>query len=118
VTFPGLLILRLEGRIFFANAEHIAEKMRPLIYEAKPKVVILDLSGVFDLEYTALKMLIQGEKRFRDQGVTIWLVGLNREVLDVIQHSPLGKVLGRELMQYTLEAAVAKHLQSSGLESA
>ena len=117
-TFPGLLILGLEGRIFFANAERIAEKIRPLVYEAKPKVVILDLSGVFDLEYTALKMLIEGEKRFREQGVSIWLVGLDREVLAVIQRSSLGEVLGRERMQYTLEVAVAKYLESPGLEIA
>src|SRR5262245_63625462 len=47
-SFPGLLILRLEGRVFFANAERIGQKIRPLIEEAKPKVVILDLSAVFD----------------------------------------------------------------------
>ena len=29
-TFPGLLLLRLEGRVFFVNAEHIAEKIRLL----------------------------------------------------------------------------------------
>jgi len=55
-TFPGLLLLRPEGRVFFANAERVGEKMRPLIAEAKPKVVALDLEGVFDLEYTALKI--------------------------------------------------------------
>ena len=68
-TFPGLLLLRLEGRVFFANAERIAEKMRPLVDEAKPKIVALDLSGVFDLEYTALKMLTEAEKRQRERGV-------------------------------------------------
>jgi len=38
-TFPGLLLLRLEGRIFFANAEHVGWKMRSLAVDAKPKVV-------------------------------------------------------------------------------
>jgi SulP family sulfate permease len=116
-TFPGLLILRLEGRIFFANAERLREKVRPLILESKPRVVVLDLSGVFDLEYTALKMLIEGEKRFREQGVSAWFVGLNREVLTVIQRSSLGKVLGRERMHFTLEVAVEKYLESLGQES-
>ena len=35
------------------------------------------MSGVFDLEYTALKMLTEGEKRMRERGVSVWLVGLN-----------------------------------------
>ena len=109
-SFPGLLILRPEGRIFFANAEHIAEKMRHLADEAKPKVVAIDLSAVPDLEYTALKALVEGEKRQREHGVRMWLVGLNPGVLQVVQKSPLGEVLGREELHFNLEAAVAKFL--------
>jgi len=109
-TFPGLLILRLEGRIFFANAEHIAEKMRHLADEAQPRVVAIDLSAVHDLEYTALKALAEGEKRQRERGVRLWLVGLNPGVLRVVQKSPLGEVLGREELHFNLETAVAKFL--------
>jgi len=109
-TFPGLLLLRLEGRVFFANAERIAEKIGALIKEAKPKVVALDLSGVFDLEYTALKMVTEGEKRQRERGVSLWLVGLTPDVLSMVQRSPLGEVLGRERMHFNLEIAVAKYV--------
>src|SRR5205807_8558849 len=62
-TFPGLLLLRLEGRVFFANAGQIAQKLKPLVDEAPPKVLVLDLSGVPDVEYTALKMLTQAETK-------------------------------------------------------
>jgi len=109
-TFPGLLLLRLEGRLFFANAEHISERVKPLVEEAKPKVVALDLSGVFDLEYTALKVMTEAEKKHRERGVMMWLVGLNPDVLDVVQRSPLGETLGRERMIFNLETAVAKYL--------
>jgi SulP family sulfate permease len=97
------------------NAERIAEKMKALAdkMEPKPKVVALDLSGVPDLEYTALKMLIEAEKRERDRGVSLWLVGLNPEVLSVIQRSSLGTILGRERMHFNLELAVAKYLAVS-----
>jgi high affinity sulfate transporter 1 len=107
-TFPGLLILRPEGRIFFANAERIAEKMRHLADEAQPRVVAIDLSAVPDLEYTALKALVEGERRQRERGVRMWLVGLNPGVLGVVQKSRLGEVLGREELHFNLEAAVAK----------
>ena len=112
-TFPGLLMLQVEGRVFFVNAERIAEKVRTLADETKPRVVALDFSGVPDLEYTALKMLIEAEKRQRERGVSIWLVGLNPEVLSVIQRSPLGNVLGRERMHFNLEVAVAQYLAGS-----
>ena len=111
-TFPGLLVVRPEGRMFFANAAQIGEKMRPLIAEAKPKVVALDLGGVFDLEYTALKMLTEAERRQRASGVLLWLVGLNPGVLTMVQHSPLGETLGRERMLFNLEQAVAKYAAS------
>ena len=110
--FPGLLLLRLEGLVFFANAELIADKMRPLITQAKPKVVAVDLSGVYDLEYTALKMLTEAEKRYRDHGILFWLVGLQPDVLAVVQRSVLGKTLGRESMFFNLEQAVAKYEKS------
>ena len=112
-TFPGLLLLRLEGRIFFFNAAHIAQKVRPLIEEAKPKVAVIDMSGVHDIEYTALKMLTEAEKRQRERGVSIWLVGLNPTVLAMVQRSPLGKNLGHEAMYFNLEMAVAKYSSTS-----
>jgi high affinity sulfate transporter 1 len=109
-AFPGLLILRIEGRVFFANAERIGSKIRPLIEAARPRVVMLDLRGVIDLEYTALKMLDEAEARQREHGVELWLVGLNPEVLAVVHRSPLGERLGRERMLFNLETAVAKYL--------
>ena len=115
-SFPGLLILRLEGRIFFANAERISQKIRPLIEAQKPKVVIFDLSAVFDLEYTAHKVLLEAEERHREIGVMLWLVGLNPGVLEVVQRSPLGKILGRERMYFNLEKAIAKYQSVSETE--
>ena len=112
--FPGLLLLRLEGRIFFANAEHIGQKVWALVDQAKPKVLVLYLSGVPDLEYTALKMLTTAQKRLQDRGITLWLVGLNPHVLAMVQRSPLGQALGREAMLFNVETAVAKYVGLSG----
>jgi high affinity sulfate transporter 1 len=110
-SFPGLLLLRPEGRIFFVNAERIGQKIRALIEAEKPTVVALDLSGVFDIEYSALKMLAEGEKRYREeQGVLLWLVGLTPGVLAMVQKSPLGATLGRERMVLNREQAVARYL--------
>ncbi len=108
-TYPGLLLLRLEGRVFFANADHIAQKIRILVAQFHPTVVAIDLSAVPDLEYTALKMLTEGEKRQRERGISLWLVGLTPGVLQMVQRSLLGTALGRERMQFSLELAVARY---------
>jgi sulfate permease, SulP family len=106
-----LLLMRLEGRIFFANAARIGQKMRFLIDASKPRVIAVDFSGVIDLEYTALKALIESERKEREGGVLLWLVGLNQEVLAMVMRSPLGETLGRERMFFNLEMAVAKYLE-------
>jgi MFS superfamily sulfate permease-like transporter len=108
-TFPGLLMMRLEGRIFFANADRIGQKMRLLIQQHKPKIVAVHFRSVIDLEYTALKTLIEAESKLREQGILLWLVGLNPKVLDMVMRSQLGEILGRERMFFNLEMAVAKH---------
>jgi len=109
-TFPGLLLLRPEGIIFFANAENIGLKVRHLIDQTKPRIVAFDFRAVPYLEYTALKMLIEAEKRARAAGVQLWLVGLNPEVLSMIQRSKLGETLGRERMFFNLESAIDRYI--------
>jgi MFS superfamily sulfate permease-like transporter len=111
--FAGLLLLRVAGRVFFLNAPNIGEKIQALVDEWKPRVVIIDLSGVFDLEYTALKALIEAEHRLRDAGIMVWLTGLVPAVLAVVQRSSLGETLGRDRMHFTLEIAVAKYLRET-----
>jgi MFS superfamily sulfate permease-like transporter len=114
-SFPGMLLLRPEGRIFFANAEQLAHKIWVQLEIAQPRIVAIDLSAVFDLEYTALKMLVDGEKRQRDRGIRLWLVGMNPEVLSMIQKSSLSDTLGHEGMHFNLETAVAKYLSESAV---
>ena len=55
-------------------------------------------------------MLTEGEKRQRERGVRLWLVGMNPQVLKAIQRSPLGEALGPDAMYFNLEMAVAKYL--------
>ena len=68
-TFEGLLILRPEGRLFFANAQNVADQIQALTLEHKPRVLALDLSRVPDIEYSALQALIEGEKRATEPGI-------------------------------------------------
>jgi high affinity sulfate transporter 1 len=107
-TWVGLLVLRTEGRLFFANAQRVADKMRPLIEQARPSVVVLDCSALIDIEYTAVNMLTDAEEKLRDEGIALWLAALNPEALAVVQRSKLGKTLGHERMLVNLETAVER----------
>jgi high affinity sulfate transporter 1 len=107
-SFPGLLLLRPEARIFFANAANLGQKANRFIDAANPRIVVLDMSAVFDIEYTALKMLTEAERKARDDGRILCLTGLNPQVLELVRRSPLGTVLGRERMCFDVEQAVAR----------
>ena len=69
---------------------------------------MLDFSDVIDIEYSALKMLIEGEEKVSQHGVVLWRAGLNPEVLHMVQRSTLGQTLGRERMIFDLEIAVER----------
>ena len=113
-SFPGLLLVRVEGRIFFANAEQIGHKLRALIDETHPRVVALHMRGVPDLEFTALKMFTEAAKRHRERGIRLWLVGTNPQVLEVSQRSPPAAAIGPVAIHPNLETAVAQYIEESG----
>jgi SulP family sulfate permease len=109
-TFPGLLLVRTEGRIYFANASRVGDRVRALIQQEQPQVIVVDCSAVPDIEYTALKQLTDLEERLRGAGIVLWLAALNPEPLRVVEQSALGAVLGHERMFFNLEQAVDAYL--------
>jgi hypothetical protein len=72
-------------------------------------VLAVDMSRVPDIEYSALQMLMEGEKRTTEGGVVVWLVGLNPGVLEVIRHAGLYERLGRERMLFNARAAIERY---------
>ena len=96
-TIEGLLILRPEGRLFFANAQQVADRIRALIAHHKPRVIALDMSRVIDMEYSALQMLIESERRATEEGATLWLADPSPGVMDCIKASGLANRLGERL---------------------
>lgn len=110
-TFEGLLILRPEGRLFFVNAQTVDDRIRALVAQHQPKVVVLDLSRVPDIEYSALQMLVEGERRRAgENGPTLWLAGLNPGVMQVVEHAGLAGVFGRERMVFNAHLAIERYL--------
>jgi MFS superfamily sulfate permease-like transporter len=110
-TWPGLLILRVEGRVFFANAQRVGDRMWALLDQAQPSVVVIDCSSIIDIEYTALKMLGEAEDKLQRSGITLWLAALNPAVLTTVLRSRIGQFLGRDRMFFNVEAAVERYEQ-------
>lgn len=101
---PGLLILRPEGRLFFGNAGHLGQRIQPLLAEARPSVLVLDMSAVFDIEYTALLAMTDFEEKQRLAGIELWLAGVSPAVLATVRKSRLYEALGDQRMFYSVAA--------------
>jgi MFS superfamily sulfate permease-like transporter len=108
-TLPGLLVVRPEGRLFFVNAQYVADQIAALVRRHKPRVLALDMSRVFDLEYSAMQMLVEGEKRATEGGAIVWLAGLNPGVLEVVRRAGLDERLGRERMLFNARAVIERY---------
>jgi len=108
-TFEGLLIVRPEGRLFFVNAQYVAEQIDALVAQHRPRVLALDMSRVPDIEYSALQALMDGEQRATERGAAVWMVGLNPGVLEVARHAGLDQRLGRERMLFNARAAIERY---------
>jgi anti-anti-sigma regulatory factor len=63
-----------------------------------------------DVEYSALQALMEGEQRARDQGVEVWLAGLNPSVQQVVSHAGLAARLGPERLAFNAREALARYL--------
>jgi sulfate permease, SulP family len=108
-TFEGLLIVRPEGRLFFVNVQYVTEQIRALVAQHKPRVLAIDMSRVPDIEYSALQMMLESEKRAAESGVVLWLVGLNPGALEVARRAGLYERLGRKRMLFNARVAIERY---------
>ncbi len=111
-NFDGLLILRPEGRLFFANIQQVSDQIHALVAKHQPRVLALDMSRVFDIEYSALQMLQEGEWRATEEGATFWSADLSLGVMECIKASGLADRLGRDRLFFN-GRAVIRHYQEN-----
>ena len=105
-TYPDLLLLRIEGLLYFANVNYAIDKITTLAREKEPRVIVVDCSAVPIIEYTAMKELQEFDSKLRDAGIELWIADLNRNMFEVIESSTFGQVLQQERMFFNLEQAV------------
>ena len=104
-TIEGLLRAPPEGRIFFLNSDSVLAQVEALIKEHRPRVLALDMSRIPDIEYSALCMLDDLERRAQALGFEYWLVALNLGAPSVVGNVGLAARLGRERMPFNARAA-------------
>ncbi|MCI4682072.1 SulP family inorganic anion transporter [Candidatus Rhodoblastus alkanivorans] len=104
----GLLILRPEGRLFFLNVQNVADQVAALQAQYRPRVLVLDMSRVPDIEFSALQTMIEADKRATERGAQFWLAGLNPAALEMARRSGFDQQLGRDRLLFNARVAIER----------
>ncbi|HWR95978.1 MAG TPA: hypothetical protein VN248_04545, partial [Arenimonas sp.] len=79
----------------------------------KPRVLALDMSRVFDIEYSALQMLIEGERRMTAEGHAVWLADLSPAALECARASGFADRLEKDGRLFFNAREVIRHYQEN-----
>jgi SulP family sulfate permease len=109
----GLLVLRIDASLYFANTEFLKAKMREIREQhgAALKAIILDASAVNDLDSSADTALHQIVEDFQRHDIQFYVAGVKGPVRRVMKRSGLYDVLGGDHFFFTIEAAVNRYLR-------
>ena len=108
VTIPGVVVLRVDAPLYFANAEFVAETVREVeaSYPDPLRVLILDFSSVTDLDTTAEAVLSELADDYTARGVEFYLANVKGIILDVMRRSGFYDRLGAGRFFFSTHEAV------------
>jgi SulP family sulfate permease len=116
-TLPGLIALRIDESLYFANAQIIEEKVESLIQpNSDTRTVLMILSAVNQLDSTALAMLTDMQKDLAARHITLQFAEIKGPVLDRLRSTPLGETMRDQIFLSTHEAFAVHALQRSTTE--
>ncbi|MBL6613751.1 MAG: SulP family inorganic anion transporter [Reyranella sp.] len=98
ITFPGLLIWRPGGDLFFASIDHVADTVRKALAASQPpaKRVLLDAESVNLADSTALDALREALNELHSQGITLAFARVRDEVREDMRLAGIEAVVGPE----------------------
>jgi SulP family sulfate permease len=114
-TLPGLLALRVDESLFFANATVVEDKIQTLItHDPSIERVLLICSAMNSIDATALGVLTQLEDNLSSRHIEFILAEVKGPVMDRLRKTPLGARLeGRIFMSAHAAFLYAEQARSS-----
>ncbi|MFL6295249.1 MAG: sodium-independent anion transporter [Actinomycetes bacterium] len=108
-TVPGLLLVRPDGPVFFANANPLRLGVLQLLGTTSPppRVVVLDLSSSFRLSLPTLDTLTELHDELHQRGAELWLARVRGSATAELQASGLAHRLEPAQLHADLDAAAA-----------
>jgi MFS superfamily sulfate permease-like transporter len=87
----GLLVVRPEGGLFFANARRVTIRLTTLVdaIDPAPRVLAIDASASPDWEVTVLGVLEELDANLQDRDIELWLCALRARPFAMLRRSDL-----------------------------
>lgn len=107
-TFPGLLILRFDGTMFFANAPDFATAVQRAVSldEPQPHVVLLDCEAINDVDATAVITMKELQEQLDTRDIQLRFASVKTQVMGVMRRGSLTKAVSPDHFYPTVQAAV------------
>jgi len=107
-TYPGLLIIRFDGSLFFANAHDFVTAVRQAIAAADPppQVVLIDGESMNDIDATAVITLKEFQQQLHRDDIEIRLARVKSDVMVVMERAGLEDAIPAEHIYPSIQAAV------------
>jgi MFS superfamily sulfate permease-like transporter len=89
---PGILAYRFEANLFYANANRFTEEILRMLSTQEDQVrgLVIDASGIDDIDYSAGKALKQLRRQVHERGVRTALVTVSKTLLREMERFGLG----------------------------
>ena len=118
LLIPGLLIVRVEEGIYYANAESIRDQIMALMWDSNTPVetVILDLEMTGDLDLAGAEMLDELHSELADIGVRLRLARLQRSARVLLARTKITSKIGVKNVHPRVLFAAAAYLSEEGAD--
>jgi SulP family sulfate permease len=109
IPVPGVLILRLDGPMYYANALTVRDRVKTLVEEAEtpPRAIVLDASAQYELDITSSDVLKGLVKQLHSKGIAVYAAEVHAQVVESARKTGLIEVVGEDHIFATLDAALA-----------
>jgi sulfate permease, SulP family len=108
---PGVLVFAPAAPISFINAERIRADIEAAVAAKRPpvKLLVIEASGIIDVDYTGAKILLQAVADFKAQGIVVAIARLSeKRAQDEADRSGLLEAIGKDHVFLSVEDAVRK----------
>jgi sulfate permease, SulP family len=92
-TAPGVLVVRFDYELFFANASFFREEIRHFVREAGQGLhaAVLDCEGISEVDLTAAEVMVELDEELGRQGITVLLARVKGPIRDMIRRMRRGR---------------------------